>query len=381
MRFHLLFILPLALLSGLPAIAQSQNADPPFNAEELADFEQPWAMTFLPDGAALITEMKGELLLFREGAEPQQIEGVPEVAFGGQGGLGDVALHPDFANNQVIYISYAEPGEGDTRGAAVARARLAVAEDGGALEDLEVIWRQEPKVSGEGHYSHRLLFGPDGHLWVTSGDRQKLDPAQDKSANLGKILRLNDDGSVPDDNPFASEGEVAAQIWTLGHRNMLGIVFDDQGRLWAHEMGPQGGDELNLIEKGENYGWPVVSEGIHYDGTDIPDHSTRPEFKAPVTTWTPVISPAGFIIYSGEEFPDWKGSALVGGLSSQSLVRIEFQGDGAEEAERFNMGDRIREVEQAPDGTVWLLEDGRQGGAGRLLKLSASRAVADTRER
>jgi glucose/arabinose dehydrogenase len=186
-------------------------------------------------------------------------------------------------------------------------------------------------------------------------------------SNLGKIIRLNDDGSLPADNPFASQGGVAAQVWSLGHRNILGMAFDANGKLWAHEMGPAGGDELNLIVRGANYGYPIVSNGDHYDGRPIPDHDTRPEFAAPKVTWTPVISPAGFVIYSGSLFPQWKGSGFIGGLSSTSLVRVAFDGDSAREAERFNMGERIREVEQGPDGALWLLEDGSKA---RLLKLT-----------
>ena len=207
-------------------------------------------------------------------------------------------------------------------------------------------------------------------MWISSSERQKFDPAQDMKTNLGKIIRLNDDGSVPADNPFARQGGVAAQVWSLGHRNALGLAFDAQGRLWEHEMGPKGGDELNLIERGRNYGYPLVSNGDHYDGRVIPDHDTRPEFAAPTISWNPVISPAGLVFYSGDRFPQWKGDAFIGGLSSKSLVRIEFDGTQAREAARYDMGERIREVEQGPDGSLWLLEDGNDGSGGRLLKLS-----------
>jgi len=346
-----------------------EKAKWPFAATEFARFNEPWAMSFLPDGSLLVTEKKGALKHFNvQTRKTATIAGVPEVAYGGQGGFGDVLPHPDFARNQLIYLSYAEEGDRDTRGAAVARARLALTADGsGTLEDLKVIWRQTPKVSGKGHYGHRLAFGPDGKLWITSSERQKFDPAQDMGGNLGKLIRLNDDGSVPTDNPFASQGGVAAQVWSLGHRNALGIAFDARGKLWVHEMGPAGGDELNLIERGANYGYPIVSNGNHYDGREIPDHSTRPEFAAPKVTWTPVISPAGFIIYSGTQFPAWKGSGFIGGLSSKALVRVAFDGDNAHEAERFDMGERIREIEQGPDGAIWLLEDGSNG---KLLKLT-----------
>lgn len=346
-----------------------EKANWPFTATAVGTFDEPWAMSFLPDGSLLVSEKRGALKHVNPTTGTSAtISGVPAVAYGGQGGFGDVLPHPDFARNQLLYVSYAEAGQGDTRGAAVARARLVLQPDGsGALQDLKVIWRQTPKVEGKGHYGHRLAFGPDGKLWITSSERQKFDPAQDMGGNLGKIVRLNDDGSMPADNPFASQGGVAAQVWSLGHRNALGIAFDARGKLWVHEMGPAGGDELNLIERGANYGYPVVSNGNHYDGREIPDHSTRPEFAAPKVTWTPVISPAGFIIYSGTLFPQWKGSGFIGGLSSTSLVRVAFDGDNAREAERFLMGERIREVEQGPDGAIWLLEDGSNG---KLLKLT-----------
>lgn len=358
--------------NGAQAAAPAASAatdQRPFTATEVSRFDQPWAMTFLPDGSLLVTEKRGKLQhLDLASGQKHEITGVPKVAYGGQGGFGDIILHPDFARNHVVYLSYAEEGTLDTRGAAVARATLALDASGaGQLKDLKVIWRQSPKVSGEGHYGHRLAFGPDGKLWISSSERQKFDPAQDMGGNLGKIVRLNDDGSLPADNPFASQGGVAAQVWSLGHRNILGMAFDANGKLWAHEMGPAGGDELNLIVRGANYGYPVVSNGDHYDGRPIPDHSTRPEFAAPKVTWTPVISPAGFVIYSGTLFPQWKGSGFIGGLSSTSLVRVAFDGDSAREAERFNMGERIREVEQGPDGALWLLEDGSKA---RLLKLT-----------
>lgn len=343
----------------------------PFSLTEVTTFDAPWAMTFLPDGRLLVTEMAGNLRLHDlEAGETGSIEGVPEVVHAGQGGLGDVLLHPQFDDNQQIYLSYVEAGDGGS-GAAVAKARLVLDDEGGGeLEDLEVIWRQTPKMSGNGHFGQRLAFDDEGMLWISSSERQEFDPAQDMTGNLGKIVRLNDDGSAPEDNPFTDQGEVAAQVWSLGHRNILGMAFDADGRLWTHEMGPKNGDELNLIEKGANYGYPLVSNGEHYDGRPIPDHDTRPEFNAPAITWTPVISPAGFIIYDGELFPDWKGSGFIGGLSSQSLVRVQFDGESAQEAERFDLQRRVREVEQGPDGAIWLLEDGMREGNGTLLKLT-----------
>ena len=357
--------------ASAPVFAQSL----PFTVTQVADFDIPWAMAFLPDGRMLVTEQRGMLKLYTPGGASVDVRGVPQVSWFGQGGLGDVVLHPDFARNGLVYLSYAEAGEGETRGATVARAKLVLGADGGELQNLQVIWRQSPKVDGGGHYSHRIAFG-GGYLWISSGERQKFDPAQDMSTNLGKVLRLNEDGSVPRDNPFADRGGVTAQIWSLGHRNLLGLSFDSQGRLWNVEMGPMGGDELNQIRRGANYGYPVVSNGDHYDGKVIPDHDTRPEFAAPAVWWNPVISPSNLLFYDGSEFPQWRGDALISGLSSQSIVRIEFDGDRAREAERYDMGMRVRSIEQSPNGDLWILEDGREGrgGQGRMYKLTARSA-------
>jgi glucose/arabinose dehydrogenase len=372
-RNTLLSVLGLAALgAGTAVLAQSQ----PFTTTELANFDVPWALEFLPDGRLLVTEQRGAIKLYTPGTGAMNdIKGVPAVAYGGQGGLGDLVLHPRFADNGLVYLSYAEAGAGDVRGAAVARAKLVLAAggNGGELTNLEVIWRQEPKVEGGGHYGHRIAFAPDGHLYVSSGERQKFDPAQDLQANLGKIVRLNEDGSVPAGNPFGVSG-VTAQIWSLGHRNPLGLAFDSAGKLWNVEMGPMGGDELNLVQRGANYGYPIVSNGDHYDGKVIPDHPTRPEFAAPAVFWNPVISPSSLMFYSGSEFPQWRGDAFIGGLSSQSIVRIEFDGNNAREAERFAMGMRIRAIEQGGDGAIWILEDEREGrgGQGRMFRLTAS---------
>ena len=348
--------------------AAASGATHQVDIQPVASFNEPWAMAFLPDGRALVTQKSGELMLWREGGEAVPVAGVPQVDYGGQGGLGDVVLHPDFERNRLVYLSWAEAGGGDTRGAAVGRARLV--ESGGSprLERMQIIWRQQPKVEGRGHYGHRLAFGPDGHLFITNGERQKFDPAQDMNQTLGKIVRLNDDGSVPGDNPFADRGGVAAQVWTLGHRNPLGIAFAPDGRLWTHEMGPKNGDEFNLIERGDNYGYPIVSNGDHYDGRPIPDHSTRPEFNAPEITWNG-LSPAGLMIYTGDLFPNWRGDAFLGGLSGQALVRVDIDGKTAREAQRWDMNARIREVEQGSDGFLYILEDERNGSGGRLLRL------------
>jgi glucose/arabinose dehydrogenase len=371
----------IALAFGLLVSAVSQaQSNLPFNVEPVAQFDEPWAMAFLPDGRMLVTEKKGNLwIVTQQGELTQKVAGVPDVDYGGQGGLGDVAVHPKFAENRMVYLSFAEGGPGGTRGAAVARGVLQESDDGAELSNVEVVWRQYPKVFGFGHYGHRILFGDDGHLWISSGDRQKFTPAQDMQANIGKILRLNDDGSVPEDNPFVDhlsqdafvdDVGVYGEVWSLGHRNPLGLAFDLDGRLWVAEMGPKDGDELNLIQRGANYGYPVVSNGDHYDGRVIPDHETRPEFAKPAITWTPVISPGRLLFYRGSLFTDWRGDALIAGLSAQAIVRVELEGERAREVDRYSMGARIRSVVEGPDGAIWVLEDERADSQGRLLKLT-----------
>ncbi|WP_075995586.1 PQQ-dependent sugar dehydrogenase [Salaquimonas pukyongi] len=363
MRYWLLAMLLLPAPAQAFDIAGTEGTR--LTALEVAVFDEPWAMTFLPGGSMLVTEKGGDLLLVSaDGSTIDPVSGVPKTAYGGQGGLGDIILHPDFASNRLVFLSFAEPGTLGRRGAAVARARLA--EDGSRLENLEIIWRQEPKVTGKGHYSHRLVFSSDGHLFITSGDRQKLDPAQDFGSALGKIIRLNADGSVPQDNPWQDKGQLAKTFWSMGHRNLLGIAFDAEGRLWQHEMGPRHGDELNLVQPGANYGWPLVSEGNHYSGANIPNHDTAPHFTPPKAYWVPTIAPSGLVIYDGGLFSAWQGDALIGGLASRALIHVDLEGESASEAERFEWGSRVREVEQGPDGAIYVLED---GSGGRLLKL------------
>jgi len=290
------------------------------------------------------------------------------VAYGGQGGLGDIVLHPDFANNSWIYLSYAEQGQGGY-GAVVIRGKLDLKQSAPQLTQIEKIWTQIPKFSsGQGHYGHRIVFGPDGKLWISSGERQQFDPAQDMKSNAGKIIRLNDDGSIPADNPFMNQGKIAQQVWSLGHRNPLGMAFDPKGQLWVIEMGPKGGDELNKIIKAKNYGYPLVSNGDHYNGKPIPDHSTRPKFEAPVLDWTPVISPSDLNFYTGKMFPQWQNKAIATGLSSKAIIIIDTMQQPAKEVQRLDMKARIRGAVQAQDGGIWVIEDGPQA---RLLKLTA----------
>ncbi|MEZ5711243.1 MAG: PQQ-dependent sugar dehydrogenase [Sphingobium sp.] len=347
----------------------------PFTITEVAGFNKPWAMTFLPGTSyALVTEKPGKLILFdTQDSSKVEVSGVPTIDYGGQGGLGDIVIAPgmlDANGRHALYLSYVEPGSGGTRGAAVARAALEIDDTGNGsakLLNLQVIWRQDPKVTGRGHFSHRIAVAPDGrHIFISSGDRQMGTPAQEMNVNLGKIIRLKPDGGIPADNPFASQGGVAAQIWSLGHRNMLGLAFDGDGQLWASEMGPMGGDEINLVQRGGNYGWPEVSNGSHYSGEPIPDHSTTNRFTPPQAWWNLSISPAGMAYYNAPLFPQWHNSLLAGALSGKALVRLRIEGSRLVKADHWPMK-RIREVETGPDGAIWLLEDGNNA---KLLKLT-----------
>lgn len=381
------FPLTAAILSPLVLLASCGNAsmgdseavstpapsgDMPFKAEVIGTFDEPWAAAFVPGTSYLVvTERGGTIKMRWNDGKISMVSGAPKVDYGGQGGLGDILILPASPNGpHPVYLSWAEAGDGDTRGAVVGRGELVIDEmgDGAAeIRDLKVIWRQ-PKVTGRGHFSHRLALSPDGkHLFVASGDRQKMDPAQDTSNNLGSVVRLNLDGTPAAGNAFSGQAGKAQDIWSFGHRNILGLKFDAQGRLWDLEHGPAGGDELNLVKKGANYGWPVVSEGDHYDGKVIPPHSTQPQFAAPAISWNPVIAPGDFIFYSGKMFPAWKGHAIIGGMKPTVLVRVAIDGETAREVARHPMERRIREVVEAPDGAILLLED--KAGA-RLWRLT-----------
>ena len=350
--------------------AQAPTADGlPFTVTPVADFDAPWAMTFLPDGRMLVTEKDGRLVLASADGQAKRTVATLPVDSAGQGGLMDVVLAPDFARSRRIYLSWSEAGAGG-KGVALARGTMTGVAGAEKLDGVTVLFRARPFVAGDGHYSGRIAFAPDGrHLFFTNGERQKFTPAQDPQATLGKVLRLTLDGKPAPGNPLAAKG-FAPEVWSYGHRNLLGIAFDGQGNLWEQEMGPKGGDEVNLILPGRNYGYPLVSDGDHYDGRDIPDHATRPDLEKYKVNWTPVISPGGLMIYSGRLFPQWRGDAFIGGLSSKALVRVDLDGTNARKGGQWDMGARIREVEQGPDGAIWVLEDGGRGSEGRLLKLT-----------
>jgi aldose sugar dehydrogenase len=349
----------LALTLGLTLGAVACAQEPyPFISTPVAEFNEPWALEFMPDGRLLITEKGGTIQLVTQDGTKTEVAGAPKVDYFLQGGLGDIKLHPDFANNHVVYISYVEAGENETRGAVVAKGTLNL--DKPAVEGLTVIWRALPKVASGLHFSHRILFDAEGNMFVSAGER-----------NLNAEDPATSDGTPVAGNPFASQGGIAAEVYSLGHRNPLGIAFAPNGQLWNVEMAPRGGDELNMVQVGANYGYPYVSNGNHYNGKIIPDHDTdvATKFVAPKMWWNPVISPSSLIFYTGDQFPDWKGNAFISGLSSMSIIRMAVNADtgAATEAQRFVMGKRMRGLKQGPDGNIWAIED---GAGGRLLKLS-----------
>lgn len=354
---------------------RSGLASPTIATEEFATFDEPWALAFAPGTDVVFVTQKAGAISFVDTKTRRQgtVSGVPKVDYGGQGGLGDIAFLPGEASSKLggrtIYLSWAEAGEGDTRGAVVGRGTLTCNQAAAcAIDGLQVIWRQTPKVTGRGHYSHRLAFSPDGrYLFVSSGDRQKMQPAQDTTNNLGSIVRLNLDGTPAAGNPLADRGGISAELWSWGHRNVLGLQFDGQGRLWDLEHGPAGGDELNLVEEGGNYGWPIVSDGDHYDGKPIPRHASTDAYAKPAISWNPVIAPGDFIFYSGDLFADWKGQAIIAGMKPTGLVRVAIDGTSAREVGRLPFDQRLRDIAQGPDGAIWVVED-RDGAA--LLRLT-----------
>jgi glucose/arabinose dehydrogenase len=375
----------------------------PFQVEPVGQFDAPWAIAFLPNGGALVTEKGGRLKFWRPGQPVREVAGVPSAAVGGQGGLLDVALSPGFGTDRLVYLTYSEPQAGGS-GLALARAQLVADPAGLRLDGMKVLWR-DPAGGRGGQFGAVIAFAPDGRsLFLSSGERQRFTPAQDASQPLGKVLHLTLDGKPAPGNPWTGRtgaatvrvadppentevakhiaGRVVAvptpnltpsETWTTGHRNPYGLAFAPDGRLWSEEMGPRGGDELNLIEPGKNYGWPLVSEGDNYDGTPIPRHATRPDLQRPALFWNPSISPGGMTFYSGKLFPRWKGSAFIAALSGKGLIRVVVNGASARKAEMWDFGARLRDVAEGPDGAVYILEDGERGSDGRLLRLTPKR--------
>jgi aldose sugar dehydrogenase len=387
----------------LPSDAQINGFAPPdanlpFPLRQVTTLDLPWRIAFLPDGRMLITEKPGPVWLVTQQGEKTPVGNVPAVLHQGQGGMLGVFVSPQYATDHNVYLTYAEPGEGGSS-LALARASLATGDGKASLEGLQVIWRQMPKGRG-GQFGGAIAFSPDGkYLFLSVGDRQRMTPAQDPDQALGKILRLTLDGKPAPGNPSAGKTGAAsvplidpprntemaktatvvstytfpgpntapAETWSSGHRTPYGLAFGPDGRLWELEHGPRGGDELNLIEPGKNYGWPLVSYATNYDGVPIPAPDTRADLAKPVIYWAPVIAPGNIAFYNATLFPNWKGSALVGGMASQTLTRIVFDGKGgATPAERWRVGHRVRDVAVAPDGAIWILEDSRTGGVFRM---------------
>ncbi len=392
-------------LLAAPALAQTNvgtlapTLENPFTLTKVAEFNLPWRIAFLPDGRLLVTEKGGKVFLATQTGDKKEVSGVPAVQFAGQNGLLGIYLSPTYAADRRVYLTYSEPGEDPaTSSLALARATLADIDSQPALKNLKVIWRDPIKGKG-GQVGAAVAFSPDGKLlYLTAGERQRFTPAQDINQPAGKILRLTLDGKPARGNPmagrrgsgkvevidppkdteaaktatpvrtyaFSGPNRTPAEIWSLGHRTPYGLAFAPDGNLWEVEHGPRGGDELNLIEAGRNYGWPLVSYGANYNGVPIDSPDTRPDLARPALYWNPVIAPGNLMFYTGELFPQWKGSAFISGMGSGTLNRIIVEGTSAKAAERWIVGFRARDVAQAPDGALWLLEDTRSGGLYRL---------------
>lgn len=393
-----LALLPAGAYAQINAGAKTPETSLPFTMTQVATFNLPWRVAFLPDGRMLVTEKVGPVWLVTQEGAKTPVANVPDVLWQGQGGMLGVFISPRYATDHDVYLTYSEPGEGGSS-LALARAKLSIGQGSASLDGLQVLWRQMPKGRG-GQFGAQIAFSPDGqYLYLSVGERQRMTPAQDPDQALGKILRLTLDGKPAPGNPMAgktgaasvpliappSDTEVAktapvvstytfpgpnlapAETWTTGHRTPYGLAFAPDGRLWEVEHGPRGGDELNLIEPGKNYGWPLVSYATNYNGVPVPSPDTRPDLTRPVIYWTPVIAPGNLMFYKGAMFPQWQGSALIGGMSSQTLNRITFDGKGgATPAERWPVGHRVRDVEVGPDGALWILEDANPGGLFRV---------------
>lgn len=332
--------------------------------------EHPWGIAFLPDGRVLVTERPGRLrIVDRNGTLSQPLAGVPTVAARGQGGLLDVAIDPRFAENNLVYLSFSEPADDGTSGTSVARGRLGAS----GLENVQVIYRQTPKVRSNMHFGSRLVFDREGRLFITAGDRYNQRPlVQDLSTTIGKVVRINADGTIPRDNPFVSRQGARPEIWSYGHRNVQAAALNPQtGQLWTVEHGARGGDELNRPEAGKNYGWPVITYGVDYSGVRIGEGTQREGMEQPVYYWDPVIAPSGMTFYTGDAFPAWRGSAFVGSMNPGALVRLTIDNDRVTREERYlgSIG-RVRDVQQGPDGFLYLITDADNGS---LLRVAPRR--------
>jgi glucose/arabinose dehydrogenase len=380
MRMHAGPIAALAALIAMASPAVSEIAKAPaartkqgIKIETFAKgLVHPWGMAFLPDGRLIVTERPGRMrLIAKDGKLSPPLQGVPRVLAAGQGGLLDVALGPDFASSGLIYISYAEQRGGGSNGTSVARAKLVFDGTGGRLDDLKVIFRQEPAAGGAMHFGSRLAFAPDGNLFVTLGDRfHSRDRAQDLGTHYGKVVRIRPDGSVPADNPFVSKAGALPETWSYGHRNVQSAAIHPvSGKLWTVEHGARGGDEVNIPRAGKNYGWPVITYGVDYSGLKIGEGTAKAGMEQPVYYWDPSIAPSGMTFYMGNLFPEWKGSLFVGALRARALHRLVLDGDKvvAEEVLLRDLGERIRDVRSGPDGALWLLTDSSDGRVLRLV--------------
>ena len=367
-----------ALFAALAAAASAAQAET-FRTEKhevrvvtvAKGLSHPWGLAFLPDGRMLVTERPGRMrIVAMDGRVSPPLAGVPEVYARGQGGLLDVTLHPDFARNRLVYFSYAEPGPGGA-GTAAAMARLS--DDGARLETLKVVFRQQPKAEGGVHFGSRLVFARDGRLFITIGERNQMDLAQDISVNRGQVIRIEADGRIPADNPFVNRNGARPEIWSYGHRNPQGAALHPQtGKLWTVEHGPAGGDEVNIPLPGRNYGWPVIGYGNHYNGRPIGVGTHKEGMEPAVYYWNPAIAPSGMDFYTGDKFPGWRGNMLIAVLKEQMLVRLELSGEKVVREERMlrGIGDRLRHVRTGPDGYVYLLTDESDG---RILRVEPAR--------
>ena len=364
------------VLASAAAIAEQTKAPAapvtPIKVEVVAQgLEHPWGLQFLPDDRLIVTERPGRVrIVTRDGKLSAPLEGVPQVAVTGQGGLLDIVLAPDFASSRHVYLSYAEPREGRANGTTIARARLVGAAGAERFDDMQVIFRQQPALRSSLHFGSRFAFAPDGKLFVTLGERFEMRFAQDLGRHWGKVIRLNPDGGVPADNPFVGRSDAKPEIWSYGHRNpQSAAIHPDTGVLWVVEHGPRGGDEVNIVKRGANYGWPVIGYGIDYSGTKLHDTTHKDGMEQPAYYWVPSIAPSGMAFYTGSLFPAWRGNLLVGALAGQALHRLVLDGDSvvAEEMLLKDRNERVRDIRQGPDGAVWLLIDDADGKILRLI--------------